>query len=195
MHWALLGVMTLAFGVLASRYPRFAASLWAVFILVVLGSYLLQKKLQPGEVQISPEDVVFTAISIDPGYAGSWNLFARLHNQTLLAAVRELGLRIEMFDCPPWAQSVSPTECEVMGEVVKSIPLNVAPREHKDFEVNLIFPPDLRPDLLEQPIHQLRWKYTVERVDGIESDTVGNRRFRFPDLSISHLLRHLVGTE
>lgn len=188
MHWALLGVMTLAFGVLASRYPRFAASLWAVFILVVLGSYLLQKKLQPGEVQISPEDVVFTAISIDRGYAGSWNLFARLHNQTLLAAVRELGLRIEMFDCPSAAQSVSPTECKVMGEVVKSIPLNVAPRERKNFEVNLIFP-------RVQPIHQLRWQYTVEKVNGIETDTVGNRRFRFPDLSISHLLRHLVGTE
>jgi len=75
-----------------------------------------------------------------------------------------------------------------MGEVVKSIPLNVAPREHKDFEVNLIFP-------RVQPIHQLRWQYTVEKVNGIETDTVGNRRFRFPDLSISHLLRHLVGTE
>jgi hypothetical protein len=185
----------LALVVLAYRHPWLAIDLLAVLILLGLGGYWLQSKQQPGEVQISPEDVVFTAISIDPGYAGSWDLLARLHNQTLLTAVQEFQLRIEMFDCPPWAQSVSPTECEFMGEVVKSIPLNVAPRERKDFEVNLIFPPDLRPDLLEQPIHQLRWKYTVERVDGIESDTVGNRRFRFPDLSISHLLRHLVGTE
>ena len=151
MYWALLGILVLAFAVLASRYPRFAASLWAAFILLVVGGYLLQKKLLPDEVQISPEDVVFTAISIDRGYAGSWDLHARLHNQTLLAAVRELGLRIEVFNCPPWAQSVSLTECEFMGEVVKSIPLNVAPRESKDFEVNLIFPPDLRPDLSEQP--------------------------------------------
>ena len=194
MYWALLGILVLAFAVLASRYPQLAASLWAAFILLVVGGYLLQKKLLPDEVQISPEDVVVTAISIDRGYRGSWDLHARLHNQTLLAAVLELGLRIEVFNCPPWAQSVSLTECEFMGEVVKSIPLNVAPRESKDFEVNLIFPPDLRPDLSEQPIHQLRWQYTVEKVDGIETDTVGNR-FRFPDLSISHLFRHLVGEE
>jgi hypothetical protein len=142
----------------------------------------------PGEAQISPEDVAFTAISIDPGYAGSWNLSARVHNQSLLTAIRELALRIEMFDCPPAAQSVSSTQCEVMGEVVKFISLNVAPRERKNLEVNLIFP-------RVQPIHQLRWKYTVEKVNGTEADTVGSRRSRFPDFSISHLLRHLVGTQ
>ena len=188
MHWALLGVIALALVVLAYRHPWLAIDLLAVLILLGLGGYWLQSKQQPGEVQISPEDVVFTAISIDRGYAGSWNLFARVHNQSLLTEMREMALRIERFDCPSAAQSVSPTECKVMGEVVKSIPLNVAPREHKDFEVNLIFP-------RVQPIHQLRWQYTVEKVNGIETDTVGNRRFRFPDLSISHLLRHLVGTE
>ena len=188
MHWALLGVIALALVVLAYRYPRLAISLLAVLILLGLGGYWLQSKQQPGEAQISPEDVVFTAISIDPGYAGSWNLSARVHNQSLLTAIRELALRIEMFDCPPAAQSVSPTQCEVMGEVVKFIPLNVAPRERKNLEVNLIFS-------RVQPIHQLRWKYTVEKVNGTETDTVGGRRSRFPDLSISHMLRHLVGTE
>ena len=142
----------------------------------------------PGEAQISSEDVAFTAISIEPGYAGSWNLFARVHNQSLLSAIREMALRIERFDCPPTAQSVGPTQCEVMGEVVKFIPVDVAPREHKNVEVNLIFP-------RVQPIHQLYWQYTIEKVNGTETDTAGSRRFRFPDFSMSHLLRHRVGTE
>ena len=75
-----------------------------------------------------------------------------------------------------------------MGVAVKFSPVDVAPRERKNFEVNLIFP-------RVQAIHQLRWRYTVEKVNGTETDTVGNRRFKFPDFSISHLLRHLVGTE
>ena len=161
MHWALLGVIALALVVLAYRYPWFAISLLAVLILLGLGGYWLQSKQQPGEAQISPEDVAFTAISIDPGYAGNWNLLARLHNQSLLTAVQEFQLRVEMFDCPLTAQSVSPTQCEVMGEVVKFIPVDVAPRERKSFEVNLIFP-------RAQPIHQLRWQYTVEKVNGTE---------------------------
>ncbi len=188
MHWALLGVIALALVVLAYRYPRLAISLLVAFILLGFALYWLRTEQLPGRVQISPEDVAFTAISIDPGYAGSWNLLARVHNQSLLTAIRELALRIEMFDCPPTAQSVSPTQCEVMGEVVKFIPVDVAPRERKSFEVNLIFS-------RVQPIHQLRWQYTVEKVNGTETDAVGSRRFRFPDFSISHLLRHLVGTE
>ena len=75
-----------------------------------------------------------------------------------------------------------------MGEIVKFISVGVEPREHNNVKVNLIFP-------RVQPIHQLRWQYTIEKVNGTEADTVGSRRSRFPDLSISHLLRHLVGTE
>lgn len=168
--------------VLAYRYPRLAISLLAVLILLGLGGYWLQSKQQPGEVQISPEDVVFTVISIGPGYAGSWNLSARVHNQPLLTEMREMALRIERFDCPPT------TQCEVMGKVVKFISVGVAPREHKNVEVNLIFP-------RVQPIHQLHWQYTIEKVNGTETDTAGSRRFRFPDFAMSHLLRHLVGTE
>ena len=188
MHWALLGVIALALVVLAYRYPWLAIDLLAGLVLLGFALYWLRAEQLPGRVKILPEDVAFTAISIDPGYAESWNLLARVHNQSLLTAIRELVLRIEMFDCPPTVQSVSPTQCEVMGEVVKFIPVDVAPRERKNFEVNLIFS-------RVQPIHQLRWQYTVEQVNGTETDTVGSRRFRFPDFSISHLLRHLVGTE
>ena len=188
MHWALLGVIALALVVLAYRYPRLAIDLLAVLMLLGFALYWWRTEQLPGEAQISPEDVVFTAISIDPGYAGSWNLSARVHNQSLLTAIRELALRIEMFDCPPAAQSVGPTQCEVMGEVVKFISVGVAPREHNNVEVNLIFP-------RVQPIHQLRWQYTIEKVNGTETDTAGSRRFRYPDFSMSHLLRHLVGTE
>ena len=188
MHWALLGVIALALVVLAYRYPRLAISLLAVLILLSFALYWWRTEQLPGRVQISPEDVSFTAISIDPGYAGSWNLSARVHNQPLLTAIRELALRIEMFDCPPAAQAVSPAQCEVMGEIVKFISVGVAPREYKNVKVNLIFP-------RVQPIHQLRWQYTIEKVNGTEADTVGSRRSRFSDLSISHLLRHLVGTE
>ena len=163
MHWALLGVIALALVVLAYRYPRLAISLLAVLILLGFALYWLRTEQLPGRGQISPEDVAFTAISIDPGYAGSWNLSARVHNQSLLTAIRELTLRIEMFDCPPAAQSVSPTQCEVMGEVVKFISVGVGPREYKNVEVNLIFP-------RVRPIHQLRWKYTVEKVNGTETD-------------------------
>ena len=169
MHWALLGVIALALVALAYRYPRLAISLLAVLILLGLGGYWLQSKQQPGEAQISPEDVVFTAISIGPGYAGSWNLSVRVHNQSLLTEMREMALRIERFDCPPTTQSVGPTQCEVMGEVVKFISVDVAPREHKNVKVNLIFP-------RVQPIHQLRWQYVIEKVDGTEADTVGGRR-------------------
>ncbi len=163
MHWALLGVIALALVVLAYRHPWLAIDLLAVLMLLGFALYWWRTEQLPGEAQISPEDVVFTAISIDPGYAGSWNLSARVHNQSLLTAIRELALRIEMFDCPSAAQSVSPTQCEVMGEVVKFIPVDVAPRERKNFEVNLIFP-------RVQPIPQLRWKYTVEKVNGTETD-------------------------
>ena len=185
MHWALLGVIALALVVLAYRHPWLAINLLAVLILLGFALYWWRTEQLPGDVQISPEDVVFTAIT---GYAKSWNLFARVHNQSLLTAIRELALRIERFDCPPTAQSVGPTQCEVMGEIVKFISLGVAPREHKNVKVNLIFP-------RVQPIHQLRWQYTIEKVNGTEADTVGSRRSRFPDLSISHLFRHLVGTE
>ena len=185
MYWALLGVIALALVVLAYRYPRLAISLLAVLGFAL---YWWRTEQLPGRVQISPEDVAFTAISIDPGYAGSLNLFARVHNQSLLTAIRELALRIERFDCPPTAQSVGPTQCEVMGEIVKFISVGVAPREHNNVKVNLIFP-------RVQPIHQLRWQYTIEKVNGTERGTVGSRRFQFPDFSISHLLRHLVGTE
>ena len=188
MHWALLGVIALALVVLAYRHPWLAIDLLAVLMLLGFALYWWRTEQLPGRVQISPGDVVFTVISIDPGYAGSWNLFARVHNQSLLAAVREIALRIERFDCPPTAQSVGPTQCEVMGEIVKFISVGVAPREHKNVKVNLIFP-------RVQPIHQLRWQYTIEKVNGTEADTVGSRRSRFPDFSISHLLRHLVGTE
>ena len=188
MHWALFGVIALALVVLACRHPWLAIDLLAVLMLLGFALYWWRTEQLPGSVQISPEEVAFTAISNDPGYAGSWNLFVRVHNQSLLTAIRELALRIEMFDCPPAAQSVSPTQCEVMGEIVKFISVGVAPREHKNVKVNLIF-------LRVQAIHQLRWQYTIEKVNGTETDTVGSRRSRFPDLSISHLLRHLVGTE
>ena len=188
MHWALLGAIALALVVLAYRHPWLAIDLLAVLMLLGFALYWWRTEQLPGRVQISPEDAAFTAISIDPGYAGSWNLFARVHNQSLLTTIRELALRIEMFDCPPTAQSVGATQCEVMGEVVKFISVGVAPREHKSVKVSLIFP-------RVQPIHQLRWQYTIEKVDGTETDTVGSRRFRFPDFSMSHLLRHLVGTE
>ena len=115
MHWALLGVIALALVVLAYRHPWLAIGLLAVLILLGFGGYWLQSEQQPGEAQISPEDVAFTAIIIDPGYAGSWNLLARLHNQSLSTAIRELALRIEMFDCPSTAQLVSSTQCRSHG--------------------------------------------------------------------------------
>ena len=68
MHWALLGVIALALVVLAYRYSWLAIDLLVVLILLGLGGYWLQSKQQPFEAQISPEDVAFTAISIDPGW-------------------------------------------------------------------------------------------------------------------------------
>ena len=188
MHWTLLGVIALALVVLACRHPWLPNAMLPDLMLLGFALYCWRTAQLPGRVQISPEDVTLTAISIDPGYAGSWNLLARVHNQSLLTAIRELALRIEMFDCPPTAQSVGPTQCEVMGEIVKFISVGVAPREHKNVKVPLIFP-------RVQLIHQLRWQYTIEKFNGAETYTVGSLHFRFPDLSISHLLRHLVGTE
>ena len=188
MHWALLGVIALALVVLAYYRPWLAIDLLAVLMLLGFALYWWRTEQLPGRVQISPEDVLFTAISIDPGYAGSWNLFARVHNQSLLSAIREMALRIERFDCPPTEMNftISPMTSHWVGPTDWAV--GVAPREHKNVKVNLIFP-------RVQPIHQLRWQYTIEKVDGTEADTVGSRRSRFPDLSISHLLRHLVGTE
>ena len=67
MHWALLGVIALALVVLAYRYPWLAIDLLVVLILLGFAFYWLRTEQLPGRVQISPEDVVFTAISIDPG--------------------------------------------------------------------------------------------------------------------------------
>ena len=126
MHWVLRSVIALALVILAYRQPWLAIDLLAALMLLGFALYWWRTEQLPGRVQISPVDVVFTAISIDPGYAGSWNLFARVHNQSLLSAIREMALRIEKFDCPSTAQSVGPTKCEGMGEIVKFISVPVA---------------------------------------------------------------------
>ena len=89
MHWALLGVIALALVVLAYRHLWLAIGILAVLMLLGFALYWWRTEQLPGRVQISPEDVVFTAISIDPGYAGSWNLSARVHNQSLLSELQK----------------------------------------------------------------------------------------------------------
>ena len=73
------------------------------------------------------------------------------------------------------------------GEIVKFISLGVASREHKNAEVNLIFS-------RVQPIHQFGWQYTIEKVNGTETDTVGREAvtassaalFRWPEVHQTH---------
>ena len=69
MHWALLGVIALVLVVLAYRHLWLAIGILAVLMLLGFVLYWWRTEHLPGRVQISPEDVVFTAISIDPGYA------------------------------------------------------------------------------------------------------------------------------
>ena len=143
MHWIVLGIVALALVIAAGRYPRFAFTTLALLVMTAV----LLAKLIPGEREhaaavITPAEIVISSLDGSPAYAGSFNVSGRVQNQSKVASLIELTIKISLDDCETTTTSVSGDDrnCQSLGAQTRRVSLDVPVEEARDFWVNVSFP-------------------------------------------------------
>ena len=155
MQWALLFVVVIALIFMSGRYPKVAFSLLAALAVaaVAIGiatndrGWRLQQQIANHEVRIEAPVML-------PGYGDSYDFKARLLNLSQEALLKEATIGITMLDCP--GANAPESDCQVIGQSVRRIPIKIPAGQARDIERNVHFG-------TSRPTGLLRWKYAVSQ--------------------------------
>jgi hypothetical protein len=158
MQWILLALAALALIVASTRYPRFAFGTLAVLVVLAVILYRLTTgERDRGRTLIEPSQLALTDVDIRRGYADSYVFNARIRNDAGNASLVEIELRLSMLDCPAGRDSNG--DCSVIGQRVERVPLDVPPRQVRDFSEIFNFG-------TIEPLGRLDWRYEITTVLG-----------------------------
>ncbi|MCP4828932.1 MAG: hypothetical protein GY889_08670 [Proteobacteria bacterium] len=159
MHWALLGIISLALIVVAGRRPKLAFGLLAILLAgVIVMLQLIPGEKERGSALISTGDVRLSQVHIEPGYGGSFDLSGRLENQAFSTRTVEVVLEVQLRDCRVTGQDTT-EDCQILGTDTPRVGLAVPPGQARDFTVNLSFP-------RSRVRGRIDWQYRVTKVLG-----------------------------
>ena len=139
MHWIVLGIVGLTLVVSASRFPRLAFALLCVLIAVaVITVQLNSKNDERSDSLISNSEIELSQVTINLGYAGSYDMKGILRNDSLVSSIVEVVVQVEMLDCPTHGKT-DRENCNRLGWATARITKDVPPGQSKEFNTNLSF--------------------------------------------------------
>ena len=159
MHWIVLGIVGLTLVVSASRFPRLAFSLLGVLIAVaVITVQLNSKNDERSDSLISNSEIELSQVTMNLGYAGSYDMKGILGNRSLASSIVEVVVQIKMLDCPTQGKT-DWVDCNELGSTSTRITSDVPPGHNQEFNTNLsIHEPNVS--------GYLTWDYRISRVIG-----------------------------
>ena len=159
MHWIVLGIVGLTLVVSASRFPRLAFSLLGVLIAVaVITVQLNSKNDERSDSLISNSEIELSQVTMNLGYAGSYDMKGTLGNHSLVSSIVEVVVQIKMLDCPTQGKT-DWVDCNELGSTSTRITSDVPPGHNQEFNTNLsIHEPNVS--------GYLTWDYRISRVIG-----------------------------
>lgn len=101
---------------------------------------------------ISVEAVGVDNFSVRNAYGGSYEMVARLRNNSTQFELAAVGLELSALDCTTDAQTVE--TCVIVGQQEDEIQIRVPMGQARDVKKQFIFPP-------MRPMGDLTWKYSI----------------------------------
>ena len=159
MHWIVLGIVGLTLVVSASRFPRLAFALLGVLIAVaVITVQLNSKNDERSDSLISNSEIELSQVTMNLGYAGSYDMKGILGNRSLASSIVEVVVQIKMLDCPTQGKT-DWVACNELGSTSPRLTSDVPPRHNQEFNTNLsVHEPNV--------LGYLTWDYQISRVIG-----------------------------
>lgn len=154
MNIILFLLLIIALIALSFRFPRLAYGIAAALAGLVVVIYLLTEQGSGPESGGFPlQAVTLEHMQLAADYGDSYRFTGRIKNAHGDRALRELGVRLTLFDCVDQAQGGR--SCEVIGETVKDLSVEVPTGQARDFDVLVSFSDT-------EPRGEIDWEYELE---------------------------------
>lgn len=159
MAWILLAIaIGLAIGLLILSFGARRAAIGLIGGLVVLLGALIwyadtYDKERTGRVPTT--SVRLDNFAMTPAYGGSFRLYARARNDAEHDTLEAFGVTVTASDCV--TEGDEPPSCVVIGEQSSEIRVSVPPKQARDINEQIPFPP-------MRPQGELSWSYRIDYV-------------------------------
>ncbi|MDH3378863.1 MAG: hypothetical protein OEQ39_18205 [Gammaproteobacteria bacterium] len=153
MQWVLFAIAIAALLLAATRFPKTAYGMLSALLLVV---GLLYWRSQGGtdgrELLIPVAHVVISDTVVTQAYRESFNISARITNNSETHTLAEATIEFAMLDCE--SDTTDESACAILGSKRRTIVIRIPPGQSRDFEDNLSFAgAKIR--------GHVRWRYSV----------------------------------
>lgn len=159
MNLILFLVIIIALILLSFRFPRLAYGVAVGVVALVVVIYLVT---DPGGDREAPgfplEAVTLEHMELAADYGDSYRFQGRIKNTHGDLALRELGVRLTLFDCT--GEAGEKRRCEVIGETEKDLSTEVPPGQARDFDVLVSFSDT-------EPRGEIDWEYELVRAQAL----------------------------
>ena len=136
MHLVALAVVCLALIFLSYYSPKVGFGALGVVGVLLVVLYLLDLDESSG-FPAPPDSVVLDQTSAKFSYGDSWEYSGRISNSSE-KSITDARLEIVMYDCPE-ESTTNLAECIVIGNEIDVVPINIPPRQARDFQDNVSF--------------------------------------------------------
>lgn len=155
IHWIALGILCIALVAVSYYSPKIGFSVLAVIALSLTALYYFDSgQEEKPEFEVDPSQIVLSNTRATGAYGDSWNYSGRVANNSS-RTVTDVRIKITMSDCE--SESAAPENCVVIGEQVDFVPINIPPRQARDFTNNVSFS-NAHPD------GAVRWEFELAGV-------------------------------
>ncbi len=138
MHWVALAVVCAALIFVSYHSPKIGFSLLGIVGILVTVLYLINTdQSHNAEFSAAPDSVSLSQTDIVSAYGDSWDYSGRITNSSD-KSVTDVHIRITLHDCPAQSMQIN-DDCATIGERVDFVPINVPPRQARDFSDTVSF--------------------------------------------------------
>lgn len=139
MQWILFGAVIIALLLMGSRSPKIALSLLGLLLILWVGFYYYtEDRRKLAQDLVDQERVTLSEFRITPGYRDSFNLSARIKNNSDTETITEVRLHIDLEECPQETRT-NERNCIIIGSADEIVSIIVPPRQARDISRNPYF--------------------------------------------------------
>jgi hypothetical protein len=157
MAWLLVPLVVVVLLYLAG-FPRSAAGLFVAAVAAGIFLYYYNQRLEEAaRSRIPASEVLVENVTITPTFRGSYNLSGSVRNNSDEYRLEGVTFKVTLRDCP----TDDKAKCASIGEATTYVPMNLSPKEARDFVGALYFGNDRI-----KPKGTFAWDFEVVAITG-----------------------------
>lgn len=138
MPYIALAIVCIALIFVSYHSPKIGFGLFGALAVILTALYFLNlDESESKKFPVPRESVELSGVQADASYGDSWDYTGRISNSSG-KTITDAQVRILLYDCPEDAESISDS-CVVIGDQVDYVPINIPPRQARDFQDNISF--------------------------------------------------------